>query len=670
MTTFQFTGPDGKNYQVDGPEGSTPEQAFGMLQTHLGPTKVDAPSMASGIGRGIATGVPIIGGLLNKADAATNAALAPVLNPMFSEKDQLKGDFSQRYQQSLKTQEGMDKSFHQEHPNIDTAANIAGGVGAFGAAAGTSLGAQALGLAAKSVPGMMTTGAVSGAGIGAIDAATRGGDASEGAIYGGLAGAAGPAIGAGIGKLAEPWLRAGKAAIAPEGEAARQISQALEKDAGKGLSATELAGAETRGQPVALMDQGGGRATQRLARRASNVSPEAQEAFDNTIFGRFRDQNKRTAEFVQGMSEFGDAHELGKALTESAKRVNRPAYAKAYAAGANGIWSDDLAQMAQAPVVQDAIRKTMVSAKNDAAKMGFAPPKNPFTTDADGRVILGKSASGDQSIPSLQFWDYVKRNLDATGTRDAKDWARILREHLDEHVPEYGKAREGAAQFFGAQDALQAGRDSVTPGTVASRADNRVLRDTLKKLTPGELKLFREGTVDQTAQMLLGKPDSQNILNSINNSPKAKERMLTILGPKKYKSLETYLHVESMMDRFRTAMGNSTTARQLGDMSEGSVIPKTRLSISGMVEDFLTKAGERLGRGIDERVAAKIAQMLTSGDGSEYAKALKTIAGNKSLMNAIRQPAAARGAVSVRGAASGLDGNSQDQKRLAAPQGQ
>ena len=69
------------------------------------------------------------------------------------------------------------------------------------------------------------------------------------------------------------------------------------------------------------------------------------------------------------------------------------------------------------PVVQDAIRKTMVSAKNEAAKMGFTPPKNPFVTNADGRLTLGQSEDGKRILPGLQFWDYVKRNLDAVGTR-------------------------------------------------------------------------------------------------------------------------------------------------------------------------------------------------------------------------------------------------------------
>jgi hypothetical protein len=35
MPTFNFTGPDGKSYSVEGPEGSTPEQAFQVLQRQL-----------------------------------------------------------------------------------------------------------------------------------------------------------------------------------------------------------------------------------------------------------------------------------------------------------------------------------------------------------------------------------------------------------------------------------------------------------------------------------------------------------------------------------------------------------------------------------------------------------------------------------------------------------
>ena len=64
------------------------------------------------------------------------------------------------------------------------------------------------------------------------------------------------------------------------------------------------------------------------------------------------------------------------------------------------------------PVVQDAIRKTMVSAKNEAAKMGFTPPKNPFVTNADGRLTLGQSEDGSEF--SLVFSSGI--TLSATST--------------------------------------------------------------------------------------------------------------------------------------------------------------------------------------------------------------------------------------------------------------
>src|SRR5882757_6909083 len=36
MPTFEFTSPEGRSYSVEGPEGATSEQAFHILQTHLG----------------------------------------------------------------------------------------------------------------------------------------------------------------------------------------------------------------------------------------------------------------------------------------------------------------------------------------------------------------------------------------------------------------------------------------------------------------------------------------------------------------------------------------------------------------------------------------------------------------------------------------------------------
>jgi hypothetical protein len=681
VTTFQFTGPDGKNYQVEGPEGATPEQAFGMLQQHMGGQGAQAPAQPVGMGEGLmraaATGVPILGGLANKAEAATEAALAPVVEPLLP-----KGmgqrinapTFKERYENALKIQEEMDKGFAAEHPIASTAAEIAGGVGAFGGAAGIPAGAKALGLTAKTLPGMIGAGAASGGVIGATDAAIRDQNPLLGAALGAGAGAAGPVIGEVAGAIAKPFMRAGTAARTPEIEAAKQVREAFEKDVGKGLKPAEIEAGLQRGQPLAVMDIGGGRATQRLARRAANVSPEAETIFDSTIFGRSRSQNTRTAEYVQDMSEFGDAHEMQQALDKASKAANRVAYGKAMEKGAAGVWNDKLGQLINHPWVKKAIPDALEQSNAEAVLEGSTPIKNPFVTDANGNYSLPKGPDGQTMKPTLEFWDALKKNIDGRieaaapsgGGRGDPNTVRMgtnlhkaLTGELDDIIPEYRAARSLSAKFFGAKDALQAGRESVTPGTVASRADNRVLRDNIAKMTPDEKKLFRDGVVDQMAQNLLGKPDSQNILNSINQSPKAKERMLMILGKEKYDGLEAYLRVESMMDRFRTAMGNSTTARQLGDMAEGSVTGGLTLSPRRMFEDFFSKAVDKFGRGIDERVATKIAEMLTSGDGKEYMKAVRMISKNKGMMSAFRNPSAAAGAIGVRGAAAGLQGGAQ-----------
>jgi hypothetical protein len=65
MPTFEFTSPEGKSYEIEGPEGATQEQAFGILQQHLGaaPTKPAAPAappqkLVAGTNAGIPDAAP------------------------------------------------------------------------------------------------------------------------------------------------------------------------------------------------------------------------------------------------------------------------------------------------------------------------------------------------------------------------------------------------------------------------------------------------------------------------------------------------------------------------------------------------------------------------------------------------------------------------------------
>lgn len=183
---FLSLSPEQQQSTVDEIAGSLPKQA--------------APVGVNDVVRSAATGVPIVGGVLNKMNAATNAALAPVVEPFLSKgPDTLdQPTFGERYSKSLELQDKKDKTFATEHPIVDTAAQLAGGVAATLPLMATAAGAKAFGVTGNVLPAM-TRGAATGAAIGGADSAVRGHDVATGAVTGAAFGGAGSLLGKGIG---------------------------------------------------------------------------------------------------------------------------------------------------------------------------------------------------------------------------------------------------------------------------------------------------------------------------------------------------------------------------------------------------------------------------------------------------------------------------------------
>ncbi|WP_316219380.1 hypothetical protein [Bradyrhizobium sp. SZCCHNR2026] len=196
-------------------QNATVQEIAGQIGAGAAPAP--APVTANSVARAAATGVPIIGGALNKLDAATNAALAPMLNRFFAPEDQLpEATFSERYAHSLRDQEGADKRFAADHPVIDTGAQIAGNIGSM--VVPMSAAPKAFGLVG-SLPQMVRNGAISGGALAAADAAVRGENPIDAAGVGAaIGGVAGP-IGKGVGKVA--------AAIADRVNPAAPVAQNL-----------------------------------------------------------------------------------------------------------------------------------------------------------------------------------------------------------------------------------------------------------------------------------------------------------------------------------------------------------------------------------------------------------------------------------------------------------
>ncbi|MDI1265590.1 MAG: hypothetical protein PS018_20275 [bacterium] len=651
MPTFEVEH-EGKKFRVD---AADPAAAAAALSLHTG--KAASPSMFEGVSRALARGVPLVGGVLNKANAATNAALAPVIDPLLPDSyEKLPGKtYGERYDQALAIQEGKDKAFKEEHPVADTVAEIAGGVASTGAAAATATGAKLLGLTGTTMPQLITRGAASGVAVNSADAAIRGEDPLAAGGIGGVIGAVSPVAGRIINaKVVQPVANTMRGILRPAEEAERVVASALNRDiknGDRGLNLREMVDAQAAGQPTALIDAGG-ETTRAVARSAANVSPEGRSLLNRTIDERFESQAPRLAEWLGHTFHFPNASAQQDALDAVARTVNRPNYAKAYHEGANLKFDADLEQISQAPVVQDAIRKAMVSAKNDAAKLGFTPPKNPFQFDADGRLKLRVNEDGSTMEPNLQFWDIVKRNLDKTGTPEARDWARILRENLDDKVPSYNTARAGAAKFFGAGDALEAGEMFVG---ASQKFGIPEARKALAKMSAQEKQLFQDGYVSRLVQTIEKTPDRRSVLNKIATSPAAKEEMVVALGPQRAAEVEARLRIEGIMDLARPAVqGNSTTARQLVELGLAGGVggyEGYNGDPQAIMKAALVYGAARGKRVIDDNVAKHVAKLLTSSDVGQLQKGVALISRNKNMMGAIRNADAGLASIAARGAA-------------------
>lgn len=613
--------------------------------------KRESTGSATDYARAAATGVPIIGGLLNKADAATNAALAPLIDQFLPDSyEKLPGKtWSERYDQALAIQKRRDAEFAKGHPVANTAAELAGGLASTGGLAATAIGARALGLGGTTLPGQIARGFGSNLVIGGLDAATRGGDPITGAAIGGVVGAAAPPIGRAVSAAVQPVATTLRGILDPAGEAARRVATALNRDIGAGaggLVPAEFAAARQSGVPVNLMDVGG-ETTRAVARSAANTAPEARAVLDRAVNDRFEGQANRLTDWLNQMFHYPNATAQRQALDETARTANRQAYFRAYRDGAGSVWSPELERLAGSDTVASAMRRAAAAAGDESIinQYGAMNPRVRFT--ADGRMEVARGQGGVPAYPDLQFWDLTRREISGaanaarrsgndTEARRLDSFARALNGELDRIVPSYQTARAGAAASFGAENALEAGQNFVT-----SKLGNREARAALARMSPQERQLFQDGFVDRYTQMIRESPDRRSVLNQIATSPAARERLAIAVGPQRAQELEAFLHVERIMDLSRPAVqGNSTTARQLAELglaggayglSGGDWTSPDRLMNAALV--YGAARGQRV---IDGRVAQHVARLLTSNDLTQVNRAIRMIAGSRGLLDALR----------------------------------
>lgn len=647
MPVFELQTEDGKKFQVDAPDAQT---AASSLKAHSGQPVTDTTNAFTG---GAIEGIPIAGPFIKGGIEKGAAGVRSLM-------------YGTPYQDELKAVQDYAATTKKEHPVAETAGEIAGGIGSLGALGATATGAKLLGMTGSSLPGMMGRSALSGGVIGAADAAARGENPITGGVIGAGTGGVAPAIGRGISMVAEPAVNAIRGMRDPAAEATRRVAGAIDRDIASGsygLSPAEFSGARAEGKPVNLMDIGG-ETTRALARSAANTSPQGRGELNRVINDRFESQSDRVIGWFNNTFGPADRGATREALELSARQANKPAYAKAYSEGSKPIWSDELQRLVGSPDVVDAMKHAAEKGKSRAIADGFGGFNSSVKVNPSGVVEFTKGKNGVPTYPDLQFWDYTKRALDDGAKKAAragaddeaavlKNLASKLRGELDTIVPSYQDARAGAAKFFGAHDAVDAGEKFLTSNMPMPDA-----RRAFAAMSDPERELFRQSFVQSLVSKVEAAPDRRNVVNMIAQSRRAQEQIVMTLGPQRARELEATLRIEGVMQLAKDAVqGGPTTARQLAELGlaggvnfyEGGGSFTT--DPAALTKAALVYGAARGHRVVDERVAQHVARLLASSDQAELTRGIRMIARNSTMLNSIRNADAALAAVSARGAA-------------------
>lgn len=637
-----------------------------------GPSVLDKMMNATGATvNGIVNGIPILGPMAQNTTDAIGGTVAQLTGGNY-------GDYV-NHQRQLRA------GYAEKAPLASLAGNVVGAIGSYGGLA--KLPGMAVGLGLEAAPG---AGPISGllgqAGkaaasnqiIGTVDNMARGEAPLQ--AFNDTLGSSGIAFGFPfLGAAARATTRAVDkniiqpiATLANRGnEATSRIAGAVKQDVASGtrMTAADEGVAAKAGADVLNADRFGS-AIRTLARTSANISPEADNIFKQTTEQRFLTQGGRAVNYLKTlMGGATDDLALQEALKTAARTTNKVAYDAAYAAPkAKAIWSPKISQLITATPVKQALKEADEVAANEAAIRGGKAIRNPFTFDGDGNVTgLRPLPGGGNALPNLEYWDIVQRTLRtkseeaaAAGKRllagQIKDMRTELLSELDGAVPQFKKARQGAAGFFGADDAIDAGKKAWT-----STKSTPEIERAVAAMSPAEKDAFSVGFTSELIDAINASKDRVNVINNVFGSQSARDRIRIALGPQRARELEAYVKVEQALDLLRQAtQGNSTTAKQLiaagviggagGLLLSGGDLGKGGFGAIAML------AGRRglqmLGKRVDEKVMKAVADVLSSPDPMKLQRAIQNASLSQAHLDALTAimtglQASGRGALSA-----------------------
>jgi hypothetical protein len=495
----------------------------------------------------LSEGMPVIGPLLDKAVAATGAAIQPLL-------EQTQGkNFAERYANNLADIVSEKKQFSEQHPIGSTVANLAGGGMALGPLASTRLGGTMLGTYGPSLASRIYTGAAGGAGLNSLDAVLRGDNPISAAEIGAGGGAAGPIIGKGVNTVASGVIGALKPQTGPLGDL---LSGTVSKLAGalEGETPQTLAAAKTRMGPAGMLADVNPAMTD-IAGGVADI-PGPQKA---VVRGAFQQRAAQQGQRIdQALKDSGlpkvNIEDFKSYTTEAKKAAADPLYEQ---------WRS--MQVQPTPALKELMPTLdklglLNSAEEHSLMRGVPFDKNFFTTGPQ------------KNYPTTESWDMVKRAIDSRidGAYSAGEKTKAadlitLKNRMVGEIEKtpagqvWKQARTEFADHAAIEEQIQAGQDTFLGGRSGLTADQ--MRTELKGLSGPELAARKIGlgsaVREAMGQSIRGDTTLRNKLLAPNNQ----EKMRLLLGDQKTNQLIQTLEQESYLaDQYKNVVGGSPTA--------------------------------------------------------------------------------------------------------------
>jgi hypothetical protein len=215
-----------------------------------------------------------------------------------------------------------------------------------------------------------------------------------------------------------------------------------------------------------------------------------------------------------------------------------------------------------------------------------------------------------------------------------------MNEELDKLVPSYQTARGTAHEFFGARSASESGRNFVHRNFNDLKA-----RKHFSSMNAADRELFADSFAGELIDSVRNTRNRVNVIDkAFLSSPAARDRIRLALGPVRARQIEAHLRIEDMMDQLRGATrGQSTTAKQLADMAvagtaggAAAYFGPTPLQGDYSSTGIVTALAALGRRKVNQKVAQRVAQILTSTDPQVLQKGVKAAARNERWLDGIR----------------------------------